>query len=108
MGRAGTDRKQHGGGFLLVPPIFVHAARPLAAVLRNGPFVERAPGRPLLDIPSSVNRRSEMENDLQGKNALITGGSRGIGRAIAEGVAERGAAVAVNYRENETAALKVV
>lgn len=49
-----------------------------------------------------------MADDLRGKNALITGGSRGIGRAIAEALAARGAAVAVNYRENEAAAQKTV
>jgi len=38
------------------------------------------------------------------KIALVTGGSRGIGRQIALGFAERGARVAVHYRTNQAAA----
>lgn len=46
--------------------------------------------------------------DLSGRVAVVTGGSRGIGRGIAELLAERGAAVAIAYREQESAARNVL
>jgi 3-oxoacyl-[acyl-carrier protein] reductase len=42
--------------------------------------------------------------DLSGKSAVVTGGSRGIGRAIAIRLATQGADVAFSYRGNEAAA----
>ena len=42
--------------------------------------------------------------DLSGKTALVTGGSRGIGKAIALRLATQGADVAFSYRGNEAAA----
>lgn len=49
-----------------------------------------------------------MSQSLRGKTALVTGSSRGIGRAIAEGLAAKGAAVVVNYVSNRKAADEVV
>lgn len=45
---------------------------------------------------------------LEGKNALVTGSSRGIGRAIALELGRLGANVAVNYAGNEAKAQEVV
>ncbi|CAD6563172.1 SDR family NAD(P)-dependent oxidoreductase [Paraburkholderia sabiae] len=47
-------------------------------------------------------------NDLTGKTALVTGASRGIGRAIALALGRAGAQVLVHYSSNEAAADSVV
>jgi 3-oxoacyl-[acyl-carrier protein] reductase len=44
---------------------------------------------------------------IDGKIALVTGGSRGIGRACAEALAEQGATVIVNYLKGEAAGREV-
>jgi len=48
-----------------------------------------------------------MSGNLEGKNAIVTGGSLGIGRAIAVTLARNGANVALNYRRHDTEAKQV-
>ncbi|MFJ6937470.1 SDR family oxidoreductase [Streptomyces sp. NPDC101132] len=77
------------------------SGRPAAAPLTTPPTT------PTTRTPQRVDRSAPMGN-LTGKTALVTGASRGMGRATAERLAREGALVAVHYSTGADAAAEVV
>src|SRR5262245_58923115 len=73
---------------------------PAAMPSRSDPFASLRSRLPI------VQRRRPRQ--LKGRTALVTGASRGIGRAIAHAPAQEGADVSVNYVSSERQAKEVV
>ncbi|QLE70926.1 SDR family oxidoreductase [Streptomyces rectiverticillatus] len=78
------------------------AAPPLTAAPHAAPSGSSAPST------TTTRDRSFIMGRLENKTALVTGSSRGIGRATAQRLAAEGALVAVHYATNEDAAQETV
>src|SRR5258705_408677 len=62
---------------------------------------------PSIMTKTKPSTEDESMSDLTGKAALVTGGSRGIGAAIAKKLSDMGAAVALTYVQAADQALEV-
>src|SRR5436309_3677994 len=92
--RTGRSRPGCGGS------LRCHALRNSSGLSRRQPVVRYAPTHP--------SRETVMSKKLEGKVAVVTGASKGIGAEIARHLAAEGAAVVVNYASSKAGADKVV
>lgn len=90
---------------LELEPVRGHLAEAISGL--DTPYPVRPTPNRRRTNPTHTHRRTEM-GKLAGRTALVTGSSRGIGRATALRLAGEGALVAVHYTQNREAADEVV
>ena len=82
----------------------MHRARISSSLILHRNFSGRSTDRALIRRLTTQNLTATPENPV----AIVTGASRGIGKAIACALADAGCKVVVNYAVNEKLALEVV
>jgi NAD(P)-dependent dehydrogenase (short-subunit alcohol dehydrogenase family)/2-polyprenyl-6-methoxyphenol hydroxylase-like FAD-dependent oxidoreductase len=96
------------GELLQLGPVRHRLARSISGLAAPADLTP-APGRTTRTPPDTrTTERTHPMGRLTDKTALVTGSSRGIGRAIAQRLADEGALVAVHYSTGEDAARRTV
>lgn len=86
------------------PMVAVGARADVVAAAKGSPARRRGRGRGERRHHAQVPQREEVEKVLEGSVAVVTGGSRGIGRAVCLALAGAGARVVVGYHSRADAA----
>ncbi|QNP75241.1 SDR family oxidoreductase [Streptomyces roseirectus] len=95
------------GELLRLDTVRTHLARGISGLGAPPPATTPSPPAAALTTRDTTRERSDMTR-LTGKTALVTGSSRGIGKATALRLAREGALVAVHYAANQDAADETV
>lgn len=90
----------------LMRQVLISASRSIGASALNRTLATRSMATAI--TKNGIYQNQQVGNRLRGKKAIVTGGSNGIGEAIALGYAREGADVMITYASNNDAAEKVV
>ena len=96
-----------GCGWRMAAAVPQFASAVFALLVPNSVIFDRI-GYIRLHMTEDTTNHVAKTDVLKGEVVLVTGGSRGIGAAVAKAAASAGAAIAVGYRQDDGAALSVI